>query len=72
MICVTVDDVQARMNRELTQEERATCAVLLDDAQAMIDAAAPGVDRRLYHPCRRQPGKHERPWLLADLDHAGR
>lgn len=47
MICVTVDDVQARMDRELTQEERATCAVLLDDAQAMIDAAAPGVAQGL-------------------------
>lgn len=54
MICVTVDDVQARMGRELTQDEKKLCAVLLDDAKAMIDAAAPGAaaDVRKIVACR--------------------
>lgn len=38
MAYATVDDVQARMTRTLTDEEKAVCAVLLDDAAVMIDA----------------------------------
>lgn len=39
-----VKDVQKRMTRELSSEERAVCKVLLKDAAAIIDATAPNAD----------------------------
>lgn len=44
MAYATVADVQARMTRELTPDEEAVAAVLLDDAAVMIDAAAANAD----------------------------
>ena len=41
MAYATVSDIQARMTRELTEDEEDVAAVLLDDAALMIDAAAP-------------------------------
>ena len=37
----TVDDVQARMTRDLSADERVVCGTLLEDAAAMIDVVAP-------------------------------
>lgn len=37
----TVADVEARLGRELSASEEAVCAVLLEDAAVLIDAAAP-------------------------------
>ena len=34
----TVDDVQARMTRTMTQDERKLCETMLDDAAVIIDA----------------------------------
>ena len=39
MAYATVQDVQARMLRTMTSDEQSVCAVLLDDAAVMIDAA---------------------------------
>lgn len=36
----SVEDVQARMTRSMTEDEQAVCSVLLDDAGVMIDAIA--------------------------------
>ena len=36
----TVEDVQARMVRTMSEDEEAVCGVLLDDSAAMIDAVA--------------------------------
>ena len=41
MAYATVNDVQARMTRQLTQAEQTVCSTLLDDAAVLIDAAAP-------------------------------
>ena len=38
MAYATYTDVQARMTRELTQDEQALCTTLLDDAGVIIDA----------------------------------
>ena len=38
MAYATVEDVQARMTRDMTVDEQAVCATLLDDAAVMIDA----------------------------------
>ena len=38
MAYATYTDVQARMNREMSQDEQATCTTLLDDAAVIIDA----------------------------------
>ena len=38
MAYATVSDVQARMTRELTEDEETVCTNLLDDAGALIDA----------------------------------
>ena len=38
MAYATIDDVQARMARTLSEDERAVCANLLDDAVAIINA----------------------------------
>jgi len=40
MAYATVDDVQARSTRTLTESERATCETLLDDAAVLIDTCA--------------------------------
>ena len=34
----TIEDIQARMMRELTEDEQAVCPALLDDAAVRIDA----------------------------------
>jgi hypothetical protein len=39
MAYATVEDIQARMTRDLTTDEEAVCATLLDDAAVIIDAA---------------------------------
>lgn len=41
MAYATVEDVQARITREMTEAEQSVCATLLDDAATMIDAFAP-------------------------------
>ncbi len=41
MSYATVQDVQARMTRTLSEAEEAQCAVLLEDAAVMIDTVAP-------------------------------
>ena len=40
MAYATTDDVQARMTRVLSEDERTVCGNLLDDAAAIIDACA--------------------------------
>ena len=40
MAYATVQDVQARMVRDLSEDEQSVCSALLDDAAVMIDAAA--------------------------------
>lgn len=42
MTYATVADVQARMTRSMTEQEQAVCAVMLEDASAMIDAMLMG------------------------------
>ena len=37
MAYATVEDVQARMFRDLTEDEKSVCSVLLDDVAVMID-----------------------------------
>ncbi len=37
MAYATVDDIQARMTRDLSSDERAVCETLLDDVAVMID-----------------------------------
>lgn len=41
MAYATVQDVQARIARDLSADEKTVAAALLDDAAVMIDAAAP-------------------------------
>ena len=50
----TVADVEARMGRELSAAEEAVCAVLLEDAAVLIDAAAPNAsaDAKKVVSCR--------------------
>lgn len=54
MAYATVEDVQARMSRTLTESEQSVCEALLDDAVVLIDALAEGadVDRKLVVSCR--------------------
>lgn len=40
-VYATIEDVQARVGRELTEAEEQTGSVLLEDAAVLIDAAAP-------------------------------
>ena len=40
----TVEDVQARMLREMTTDEEAVCGVLLDDVAVMIDGTGTTAD----------------------------
>lgn len=46
MAYATVDDVQARMGRPLTAEERQLATTLLDDVEAMLKARIPDLDER--------------------------
>ena len=50
----TVDDVQARMTREMTETEETVCGTLLDDAAIIIDTFAPDAssDAKLVVSCR--------------------
>lgn len=50
----TVGDVQARMTRDLSTDERAVCTALLQDAAVMIDAIASGAaaDAKKVVSCR--------------------
>lgn len=38
MAYATVEDVQARMNRQMSESEQAICSTMLDDAAVIIDA----------------------------------
>ena len=54
MAYATVEDVQARMTRPMSESEQAICSTMLDDAAVIIDAfneAAPD-DRKLVVSCR--------------------
>lgn len=53
-VYATVEDVQARLARDLSADERSVCAALLEDAAAMIDALAPHAppDARKIVSCR--------------------
>lgn len=42
MTYATVEDVQKRMTRAMTEQEQTVCAALLEDASAMIDAMLMG------------------------------
>lgn len=54
MAYATVNDVQARMARTLSVQEESVCAVLLDDAAALIDAykSAASDDAKKVVSCR--------------------
>lgn len=47
MAYATVDDVQARLGRPLTSEERELAVTLLDDVEAMLRARIPDLDERV-------------------------
>ena len=46
MAYATVDDVQERMSRELTESEQEVCETLLDDAAVIIDVYNKEADRK--------------------------
>lgn len=54
MAYATIEDVQARMTRDLSADEEAVGAALLDDAAVMIDAIAAeaGADAKKIVSCR--------------------
>lgn len=54
MAYATVDDVQSRLLRTLSNDERAVCSALLDDAGAVIDAynADASADAKKVVSCR--------------------
>lgn len=54
MSYATVDDVQARLTRALSDEEKTLCETLLEDAAVMIDSAAPDAaeDAKKLVSCR--------------------
>ena len=54
MAYATINDVQARMTRELDTDEQAVCATLLDDAAVLIDAYKPNAsaDAKKVVSCR--------------------
>lgn len=54
MAYATYLDVQARMNREMSESEQAVCTTLLDDAAVIIDLfnANAGDDVKLIVSCR--------------------
>lgn len=53
-VYATIDDVQARMTRTLSNSERDVCFSLLEDAAVMIDALAPNAsaDAKPVVACR--------------------
>lgn len=53
-VYATIDDVQARMTRTLSNSERDVCFSLLEDAAVMIDALAPNAstDAKSVVACR--------------------
>lgn len=54
MVYASVNDVQARMTRGLTADERAVCETLLEDAGVMIDAmsSSAAADAKKVVSCR--------------------
>lgn len=50
----TIQDIQARMTRDLTADEETVCTALLEDAGLMIDALAPNApaDNKKTVSCR--------------------
>ena len=54
MAYATVEDVQARMTRQMSESEQAICSTMLDDAAVMIDAFAlhASDDKKLIVSCR--------------------
>lgn len=46
MAYATVSDVQARLRRDMTEDEQQVCATLLEDAGVMIHRMAPHADPR--------------------------
>lgn len=47
-VYATVEDVQARMSRQISEDEQAVCEKMLEDAAIIIDA---------YNPCAREVNK---------------
>lgn len=54
MAYATIDDVQDRLTRELSQDEAPVCVTLLDDAAVLIDSVAPAAsaDAKKVVSCR--------------------
>lgn len=54
MAYATVEDVQARMTRTMSESEQAICSTMLDDAAVIIDTfnAAASDDKKLVVSCR--------------------
>lgn len=54
MAYATVEDVEARYTRTLTEAEESVCSTLLDDAAVIIDTFAPNAsaDAKLVVSCR--------------------
>lgn len=54
MAYATVEDVQSRMTRTLSDDEQSVCGKLLDDAAVLIDAFAANADsdKKLVVSCR--------------------
>lgn len=54
MAYATVDDVQARMSRQMSESEQAICSTMLDDAAVIIDAfnASATADAKKIVSCR--------------------
>ena len=54
MAYATINDVQARMTRTLSETERGVCLALLDDAAALIDSLSPqaSADAKKTVSCR--------------------
>lgn len=54
MVYATIEELQARLSRELTEEEKVVCTALLADAALIIDTRAPGAsdDAKMVVSCR--------------------
>jgi hypothetical protein len=54
MAYATVEDVQARITRDLSEDEQAVCETLLDDVAVLIDSYNTGAsdDAKKVVPCR--------------------
>lgn len=54
MAYATVEDVQARMSRQMSESEQAICSTMLDDAAVIIDSfnEAAASDKKLIVSCR--------------------